>query len=129
AGSASAGWHVQRVDWPRGGRTYEEDVPALYDAIRRAEAVTDKPSFIVLHTIIAWPAPHAQNTGKAHGCALGADEVAATKEVLGWDPEQTFEVPTGVLEHTRRAVERGHAEQAEGDADLAHWAKKAPPDH
>ena len=65
-------------------------------AVRRhrkaAEAVTDKPSFIVLHTIIAWPAPNAQNTGKAHGSALGADEVAATKKVLGFDPEKTFEV-------------------------------------
>ena len=61
-------------------------MPALYDAIRKAEAVTDKPSFIVLRTIIAWPAPDAQNTGKAHGSALGADEVAATKKVLGFDP-------------------------------------------
>ncbi len=102
------GWHVQHVDWTHDGTTYEEDVPALYDAIRKAHAVTDKPSFIVLHTIIAWPAPDAQNTGKAHGSALGADEVAATKKVLGFDPEQTFEVPTGVLEHTRQAVERGH---------------------
>jgi len=72
------GWHVQHVDWTHGGTKYEEDVPALYDAIRKAEAVTDRPSFIVLHTIIAWPAPNAQNTGKAHGSALGSDEVAAT---------------------------------------------------
>ena len=81
------GWHVQHVDWTHGGTTYQEDVPALYDAIRKAEAVTDQPSFIVLHTIIAWPAPDAQNTGKAHGSALGADEVAATKKVLGFDPD------------------------------------------
>jgi transketolase len=122
------GWHVQHVDWTHGGTTYEEDVPALYDAIRKAEAVTDKPSFIVLHTIIAWPAPNAQNTGKAHGSALGADEVAATKKVLGFDPEKTFEVPTGVLEHTREAVARGKAAQAAWDDEFAAWAKKPSAD-
>ena len=122
------GWHVQHVDWTNDGTTYVEDVPALHDAIRKAHAVTDKPSFIVLHTIIAWPAPHAQNTGKAHGSALGADEVAATKKVLGFDPEQTFEVPTGVLEHTRLAVERGKAAQADWDAAYAAWARKPSAD-
>ena len=122
------GWHVQHVDWTHGGTTYEEDVPALYDAIRKAEAVTDKPSFIVLHTIIAWPAPHAQNTGKAHGSALGADEVAATKKVLGFDPERSFEVPTGVLEHTREAVARGKAAQAAWDDQFDHWATKPSAD-
>ena len=122
------GWHVQHVDWTNDGTTYQEDVPALYDAIRKAHAVTDKPSFIVLHTIIAWPAPDAQNTGKAHGSALGADEVAATKKVLGFDPDQTFEVPTGVLEHTRQAVERGMAAQAEWDTAYAAWARKPSAD-
>ena len=122
------GWHVQHVDWTHGGTTYAEDVPALYDAIRRAEAVTDQPSFIVLHTIIAWPAPDAQNTGKAHGSALGADEVAATKKVLGFDPDQTFEVPTGVLEHTRKLVERGKAAQAAWDDAYVAWARKPSAD-
>jgi transketolase len=122
------GWHVQHVDWTHDGTTYAEDVPALYEAIRKAHAVTDKPSFIVLHTIIAWPAPNAQNTGKAHGSALGDDEVAATKKVLGFDPDQTFEVPTGVLEHTRAAVERGKAAQAEWDTAYAAWAKKPSAD-
>ncbi len=122
------GWHVQHVDWTNDGTTYQEDVPALYAAIRKAHAVTDKPSFIVLHTIIAWPAPDAQNTGKAHGSALGADEVAATKKVLGFDPEQSFEVPTGVLEHTRQAVERGMAAQAEWDTAYAAWARKPSAD-
>ena len=106
------GWHVQTVDWTNDDTTYAEDVPGLYDAIRKAEAVTDRPSFIVLRTIIAWPAPNLQNTGKAHGSALGDDEVAATKKVLGFDPDQTFEVPPGVLEHTREAVARGKAAQA-----------------
>ncbi len=122
------GWHVQHVDWTNDGTTYQEDVPALYDAIRKAQAVTDKPSFIVLHTIIAWPAPDAQNTGKAHGSALGAEEVAATKKVLGFDPEQSFEVPTGVLEHTRQAVERGMAAQAEWEKAYAAWSRKPSAD-
>jgi transketolase len=122
------GWHVQHVDWTHDGTRYQEDVPALYDAIRKAHAVTDRPSFIVLHTIIAWPAPDAQNTGKAHGSALGADEVAATKKILGFDPEQTFEVPTDVLEHTRAAVERGKAAQAAWDDEYAAWARKPSAD-
>jgi transketolase len=122
------GWHVQHVDWTHDGTTYEEDVPALYAAIRKAEAVTDRPSFIVLHTIIAWPAPDAQNTGKAHGSALGEAEVAATKKVLGFDPEKHFEVPPGVLEHTRKAVERGKAAQAAWDQEYAAWARKPSAD-
>jgi transketolase len=122
------GWHVQHVDWTHGGTRYEEDVPALYDAIRAAQTVTDRPSFIVLHTVIAWPAPNAQNTGKAHGSALGADEVAATKEMLGWDPERTFEIPPGVLEHTRKAVERGRAAQSAWDKEFAAWARKPSAD-
>ncbi|HRK47620.1 MAG TPA: transketolase, partial [Nocardioides sp.] len=89
---AAYGWHVQDVDWTNGGTEYREDVPALYDAILAARAVTDRPSFIRLHTIIAWPAPNAQNTGKAHGSALGVEEVAATKEVLGFDPALAFDV-------------------------------------
>ncbi len=122
------GWHVQTVDWTNGGTEYVEDVPALHRAIEAAEQVTDRPSFIVLRTIIAWPAPHAQGTGKAHGSALGADEVAATKKVLGFDPEQTFEVPADVLAHTRTAVERGKAAQAAWDDEFQHWTTKPSAD-
>jgi transketolase len=122
------GWHVQTVDWTHDETKYVEDVPALHAAIRRANAVTDRPSFIVLRTVIAWPAPSAQNTGKAHGSALGDDEVAATKRVLGFDTEKTFEVPPGVLEHTRQAVERGKAAQAEWDQAFHHWTTKPSAD-
>ncbi|MGI8645361.1 MAG: transketolase, partial [Nocardioides sp.] len=118
------GWHVQTVDWTHDETRYSEDLPALYAALRKAEAVTDRPSFIVLRTIIGWPAPNAQNTGKAHGSALGDAEVAATKKILGFDPDQTFEVPTGVLEHTREAVTRGKLAQATWDEDFARWTKK-----
>jgi transketolase len=122
------GWHVQTVDWTHDETKYVEDVPALHEAIRKANAVTDRPSFIVLRTIIAWPAPSAQNTGKAHGSALGEDEVAATKRVLGFDADKTFEVPPGVLEHTRQLVERGKAAQAEWDQAFRHWTTKPSAD-
>ena len=122
---AAYGWHVQDVDWTHGGKEYREDVPALYAAIKAAEAVTDKPSFIRLRTIIAWPAPNAQNTGKAHGSALGPDEVAATKEILGFDPALVFDVDPEVIEHTRKAVERGKAAQAAWDGEFEAWAADA----
>src|SRR4051812_1719755 len=122
------GWHVQTVDWTHDGTTYEEDVPQLYDAIRKAGAVTDQPSMIVLRTVIAWPAPHAQGTGKAHGSALGADEVAATKEILGFDPAQHFEVPDDVLTHTRSLVERGKQWQAEWEERFTAWESAAGED-
>jgi transketolase len=123
---AAYGWHVQDVDWTNGGTGYEEDVQALYDALEAAKAVTDRPSFIRLHTIIGWPAPNKQNTGKIHGSALGADEVAATKKVLGWDPEQTFQVADDVIAHTREALARGKALEAEWTIGFDAWKAANP---
>jgi transketolase len=123
---AAYGWHVQDVDWTRGGDGYAEDVPALWEAIQHARAVTDQPSLIRLRTIIAWPAPTAQNTGKAHGSALGEAEVAATKEILGFDPAQQFEVAEDVLAHCRSLVERGQAARAAWEEVYAAWAEAAP---
>jgi transketolase len=120
------GWHVQTVDWTHDLSTYEEDVPALFEAIKAAEAVTDQPSLIVLRTIIAWPAPTLQGKGKAHGAALGVEEVAATKKILGFDPEKTFEVPPDVLAHTRSLVERGKAWEAEWNKRYDAWAAANP---
>ncbi|WP_323792025.1 transketolase, partial [Nocardioides sp.] len=122
----SYGWHVQVVDWTNGGTDYREDVPALHEAIRKAAEVTDKPSMIVLDTVIAWPAPNAQGTEAAHGSALGAEEVAATKEILGWDPEKHFEVAEDVLAHTRSLRERGAAWGSEWDEKHAAWAAANP---
>jgi transketolase len=119
------GWHVQEVDWTQGGKGYKEDVPALFEAFRAAKAETGRPSFISLRTIIAWPAPSAQNTGKAHGSALGADEVAATKKLLGFDPDRTFEVDDTVIEHTRKAIERGKELQADWQKLYDAWAAEA----
>ncbi|TCO50037.1 transketolase [Kribbella antiqua] len=123
---AAYGWHVQDVDWTNGGTGYEENVQALYDALEAANAVTDKPSFIRLRTIIGWPAPTKQNTGKIHGSAIGADEVAATKKVLGFDPEKDFEVADEIIEHTRKALERGKALQEEWNVKYGAWRTAAP---
>ncbi|WKN50423.1 transketolase [Nocardioides sp. Arc9.136] len=120
------GWHVQTVDWTNGGEEYREDVPALHQAIVEAGEVTDRPSLIVLDTVIAWPAPNAQGTEKAHGSALGDEEVAATKEILGWDPEQRFQVPPEVLEHTRALRTRGSGWGREWDERYAAWAAVNP---
>src|SRR4051794_34480139 len=110
---AAYGWHVQEVDWLKADGAYEENVEALYQACLAAKAVTDKPSFIALRTIIGWPAPNKQGTGKAHGSALGAAEVAATKSVMGMDPDKNFDVPVDVLDHAREVVGRGQAARAE----------------
>jgi transketolase len=122
----SYGWHVQDVDWTHGGREYAEDVPALWEAIQNAQRERDRPSFINLHTIIAWPAPDAQNTGASHGSALGEDEVAKTKKILGWDPEKTFDVPDDVLEHSRTLVERGRGAHEKWETKFDEWAKANP---
>ncbi len=118
-------WHVQVVDWKKTG-VYEEDVQALNDAIVAAQGVTDKPSLIILKTIIGWPAPKKQNTGKIHGSALGADELRSVKEILGFDPEQTFQVDPEVIEHTRKAVERGAEQRAAWTTAFDAWAAANP---
>ena len=116
------GWHVQTVDWTHGGTGYEENVQELFDAFVAAEAVTDKPSFIKLSTIIAWPAPTKQNTGGAHGSALGAEEIAATKKILGFDPGKSFEVHDDVIAHTQSARTRGTELQAAWQQEFHAWS-------
>jgi transketolase len=116
------GWHVQDVDWRREDGTYVEDVAAFSAALDAARAETRRPSFIRLRTIIAWPAPNAQNTGKAHGAALGAEEVAATKRVLGLDPDKTFDVDPEVLAHAREVRERGRKLHADWQRRFDAWA-------
>jgi transketolase len=123
---AAYGWHVQTVDWTNDGTHYTENVKALADALDAARKVTDRPSFINLKTIIAWPAPNAQNTGAAHGAALGADEVKAIKQVLGFDPEQNFKVAPEVIEHTRKLVDRGRQARAAWQQSYDSWAQANP---
>lgn len=115
------GWHTQRVDWTSAGGGYHENVQALADAFAAAKAETSKPSFIALRTIIGWPAPNLQNTGKAHGSALGDDEVAAVKRELGFDPEKTFEVSDEVLAHARAVVYRGREARQQWEARYEAW--------
>jgi len=122
------GWHVQTVDWT-GGKgseagaddSYDEDVEALHAALTAAREERGRPSIVVLRTIIAWPAPKARNTGKAHGSALGDDEVRATKQVMGMDPDATFAVADEVLDHARQVAERGKAAHDHWDEQFDAW--------
>ncbi|MFF4118309.1 transketolase [Streptomyces sp. NPDC001714] len=112
------GWHTQRIEPTAEG---DVDVHALYAALKAAQAETGRPSIIAMRTIIAWPAPNARNTEASHGSALGADEVAATKRLLGFDPEQSFQVDADVLAHTHRALDRGAEAHAAWDKRIAEW--------
>ena len=120
------GWHVQRVDWLSAKGKYVEDVAALNDAFVRAQAVTDRPSFIALRTIIGWPAPNLQNSGKAHGSALGETEVQATKKILGLDPARSFQLPDDVLAHAREVVARGREAHAQWSQGFDAWRSGNP---
>jgi transketolase len=123
---AAYGWHVQHVDWTTADGGYHENVEALLAAYEAAKAVTDKPSIIALRTIIGWPAPNKKNTGAAHGAALGEAEVAATKEILGFDPAVKFPVEDEVLDHARQVAERGKQEHARWQQAFDEWAAKNP---
>lgn len=113
------GWHVQRVE---GG----ENVTAIEEAVEKAKAVIDKPSIIVLRTIIGYPAPNKMNTGSAHGSALGDDEVAETKKLLGFDPDRSFEVADEVIAHTRKLVNRGAERRKAWEKSFDEWAEANP---
>ncbi|HAT1211928.1 TPA: transketolase [Corynebacterium striatum] len=113
------GWHVQTVE-------SGEDVVALEAAAKAAREETERPSFIRVKTVIGYPAPNKMNTGGVHGAALGDDEVAATKEVLGFDPAQTFEVSDEVINHTRKLRERGAQSHAEWQEKFDAWAFANP---
>jgi len=119
------GWHVQTVDWKKTGE-YVEDVAELYSAIQAAQGETAKPSLIILKTIIGWPSPGKQNSGKIHGSALGADELAAMKKVLGFDPEQSFAVADDVIAHTRELGERAAEARKAWQKDFDAWAAANP---
>jgi transketolase len=113
------GWHVQIVE---GG----ENVVGIREAIEAAKAVTDKPSFIAIRTIIGYPAPDLMNTGKAHGSALGDEEVAKVKEILGFDPKKNFEVRDDVIAHTRKLVDRGREAHEKWQPEFDAWAQREP---
>jgi transketolase len=119
------GWHVQRVSW-RGPDGYREDVAALAGALTAARDHAAAPSLIALRTIIGWPAPDKQNTGAAHGSALGADEVAATKRILGFDPAVRFPAEDEAVCHARKVADRGKGLRASWEDTFAAWSAADP---
>jgi transketolase len=121
----SYGWHVQVVNWRKSGE-YVEDMQELYLAIQKAKEETDKPSLITIRTIIGWPAPTKQNTGKVHGSALGAEELAGLKTVLGFDPAKNFQVSDAVISYTRGFRDRSKDVLANWNNDFQAWRKSNP---
>jgi len=122
---AAYGWHVQQVSW-RHAEGYREDIGPLADALMLARDNIVQPSLISLRTIIGWPAPTKQNTGEAHGSALGAEEVAATKRILGFDPDVSFPAEEDVVVHARTVADRGKQARAEWEETFAAWASANP---
>ena len=123
----SYGWHVQVVNWRKSGE-YQEDMQELYSAIQIAKAETDKPSLITIRTIIGWPAPTKKNTGKVHGSALGAEELAGLKTVLGFDAAKNFQVSDSVISYTRGFRDRSKDVLEKWENDFQAW-RKANPDN
>ncbi len=121
----SYGWHVQVVDW-RAEAAYHENLEALEQALAAAKAVTDKPSFILMHTIIGYPCPTLRNTGKSHGSALGDAEIRATKELVGLNPDEQFAIADEVLAHTRKLQERGQQAKAQWQKSFTAWQSANP---
>ena len=119
----SYGWNVHRVGMAPDG---DVDIMGLARALEAARTEQDRPTFIAMRTVIAWPAPHLQNSAKAHGAALGADEVAATKEALGLDPTQDFVVEAEVLTHAREVMARGADIHAQWNVRYDAWRQAHP---
>jgi transketolase len=122
------GWDVRVVDWRSSGTgsRYVENIDALLAAIEDGKKVRHKPSLVILKTVIAWPAPTKQDTGSAHGAALGADEIAGTKLLLGLNPEATFDVDAKVLSHARKVGKRGRVAHAAWTASYDVWRAANP---
>ena len=119
------GWHVQTVDWKKTGQ-YIEDVNELYNAIQAAKAVLDKPSLITIRTVIGWPSPKKQNTGKIHGSALGQEELEGLKKALGFDPTKNFDVSPEVIEYTRSLAKRSEPAISKWQSSFSIWAAANP---
>jgi len=116
---AAYGWQVIKVG-------SGEDVAAILNAFEEARNETARPTLLLLRTVIGYPAPTKMNTGKAHGSALGDEEVAAVKKELGFDPERSFVVEPEVLDHARQVVARGEAARAEWQTSFDAWAETNP---
>lgn len=112
------GWDVSAVH-------DANDIVALEAAIKAAQKVTDKPSLIRVKSIIGYPSPNKAGSSKAHGAALGEDEVRATKEVMGWDPDKHFYVPDEAYAHASMK-ESGAAAHAEWKERFDAWRAANP---
>ena len=117
----SYGWNVSHVEMLATG---EIDVTSLDLAIASAVEQSDKPTLIRVRNVIGWPAPNLKNTGKIHGSALGDTEVAATKELLGLDPDQAFQISSELLSHTRQVAIRGRESHAQWKKRYSDWSGK-----
>lgn len=117
------GWHVIEVSALADGNV---DRAALEAAMVEAEKISDRPALIRMHSTIAWPAPKAKGTAESHGSALGADEIAATKVLLGLNPDEHFIAPNDVISHAREVIARGKALHAEWDVEFKAWAQAQP---
>ncbi len=123
---AAYGWDVHNVDFHSADGGYQERPEAIFEAILKAKEVCDKPSFIAVHTRIGWPSPNMSGTERVHGAPLGAAEVAATKRVMGFDPEQNFFVDPEVLAHTRQLSDRARDWKVQWDAAMTEWRVREP---
>ncbi len=112
------GWHTQQIDG--------HDRAAVAEAIKAAQAVTDKPSIIACRTTIGYGSPNKANTAGVHGSALGEDEVRLTKEAYGWDPDQKFYIPDEALAKFREAVDQGSQWEEAWKKDLEAYAAEFP---
>jgi transketolase len=113
------GWHTLAVE-------DANDTEALAAAYQAAVDEPERPTFIRLRSHIAWGAPNAQDTAKAHGAALGEDEVRATKLAYGWDPDEQFCVPDGVYDRWRVRVPDNRRARAAWRERLDAWAAREP---
>lgn len=117
------GWQVIEVGTSDDGSV---DIQALDAAMVEAKSETTKPSLIRLKSVIAWPAPTLRGTGKSHGSALGDEEIAATKILLGLDPNENFAMPSEIMSHVRAVRDRGIALHSEWNTAFSAWEKENP---
>jgi len=117
------GWNVIDVAAAADGNV---DLLALDAAMVAAKNEVARPTLIRMSSVIAWPAPSARNTAESHGSALGAEEISATKVLLGLNPEENFAMPVEVLNHVRQVKERGAASRKSWDEKFELWQKNNP---
>jgi transketolase len=117
---AAYGWHVQTI------ADGDRDLDGIDAALRAARAETQRPSLIVVRTTIGFGSPAKQGSSEAHGAPLGASEIVATKQALGWDPQRSFHVPPEAHAFYAKVAARGAAARKEWEARLAAWSRAHP---